>query len=461
MADLKDRKQLTEEWIQRFLSYTDEITWFGANSVMRAWAVATAILVEAVYQLFVALIRRFTLSNAAGDDLTALAAEHGVSRLGPGRSKALVIVTCQNTTVSTITIGGGSTGGDLIEVADCTFLLVGDSIRIRSQDGSVTDARTIIAIVPGAGTVGELDVNTLTGTYAPGSETVRVLIRVQVPAGTALTSSAGVAFETLTAVTTGDANPVFAGEAVELALADKTWSESVTTGLASNVDARAINSITAGPIRGVTALYNPEAATGGADEESDFALRYRAMHGPTAFNQETAVWMEALATQANPDVLRLIRDGATAPSTLSGLVLRRNGGTFSASELAAIETYMEARARSGLGVLLGNVTLTAVEVEATITLDPDYTLEEVHRAASSALASMLDFRKWEWGTDVDEADLVTIVNETAGVASLETSSFLPAANVAVGALSLPVLARLSLRDSDTGDTINADLAVGF
>ena len=45
--------------------------------------------------------------------------------------------------------------------------------------------------------------------------------------------------------------------------------------------------------------------------------------------------------------------------------------------------------------------------------------------------------------------------------TLETASFLPAADVVVGDQSLPVLTRLSLQDSATGDTINADLAVSY
>ena len=56
------------------------------------------------------------------------------------------------------------------------------------------------------------------------------------------------------------------------------------------------------------------------------------------------------------------------------------------------------------------------------------------------------------------ADLLVAVRTTTGIASVDSSSFLPASDVAVGALALPTLTGLSLRDTGTGDTINAVLA---
>jgi phage-related baseplate assembly protein len=101
--------------------------------------------------------------------------------------------------------------------------------------------------------------------------------------------------------------------------------------------------------------------------------------------------------------------------------------------------------------------MTAVEVKATITLRPTYTLRGVYAAAASRITEFLDIRKREFGEDVDEADLLVLVRQTEGVGSLETATFQPTANVEVADDSLPVLTRLWLIDATSGDEINATL----
>lgn len=452
LPTIKGRKELVQEWIRRFVTYTDEVTWFGANSAMRAWAEATGALAEGVYLLYVALLRRVTVMASSGDALVQVAAERGAAQLPAQAAKLLVIATPETAGVVAITLGPP----DEIEVDDASAFSAGQDIRIRNADGSLSEVVTIDTIVG--------NVITLTGalveTYSPGTEDTKILARVQVPAGTEISTSAGVTFQTLTAFYTGDANPVLDGESTFVGLADKVWCEATTKGAVGNVDPGAVTGLVT-PITGVAGVSNPELGTGGADIESEFDLKSRTINLANVANQETAAWFEALAKVGNSDVLRAIPVASTIVGTMGARVLHRNGGSFSATTLTALETYMNQRVRSYMAVSLANVTLTSVEVEARITLEPDATLASVGKAASVALAAFLDYRKWAWGTDVDEADLLSIVNATSGVASLETSSFLPAANVAVAAASLPTLVRLSLEDIATGDTWSADLAVSF
>jgi phage-related baseplate assembly protein len=126
-----------------------------------------------------------------------------------------------------------------------------------------------------------------------------------------------------------------------------------------------------------------------------------------------------------------------------------------------MQEHMQARLRSGHRVSLENVVMTAVEVEARVTLAPGYSLEQVFQSGAAALVALMDYRRLDFGTDVDEAKLLSALSGTEGIASVETSTFLPAADVVVGAYSLPVLARLSLMDTDSGVTINASLSVSF
>jgi uncharacterized phage protein gp47/JayE len=455
---LKDRKQLAAEFIRRFRQYTDLVTWFGPNSVMRAFALAMGGAAEGAERLYTALVRRITLMAASGTYLTSVAAERGSDRLAGQRAKVLVIVRPYQVNVTAITAGAT----DLIEVDDSDPFAVSDSIRIRNGDGTVTEIRTIIAITSGTGPSGgdELEVASLTGSYTPSTEDVDVLLRYTVAAGTTLLSNSGASFETLEAVTTGDSNPVLDGEGTFVGLADKVWCECTEVGALGNIDADTIDDFSPS-IDDVLSVFNPEPGTGGADEETDYDLKYRTAHRPTLANQETLTWLEALLAKGNSDVLRAIRTTSSYVSTMAVKVLHRNGGPFSTANLTALDTYAGQRVRSYLTVECSNVTLTSVEVEAQITLDPDVTLEDVWKEAANRLASFLDHRKWAWGEDVDEADLLTIVNGTPGVATLVTATFLPASDVTVAVDSLPTLASLALEDTDSGDTMQADLAVSF
>ncbi len=460
--ELKTRKDLLQEWIRRFVAYTDSVTWFGGNSVIRAMGWATAILVEACYLLVVALVRRYSVMNAAGDDLTVVAAERGADRRGASHARLLVVIDPETANVADIRPVAGD---DYIEIDDSSFFLAADSFRIRSQDGTTSEAATIAAISVGTGLINGWDelvvLGGLAGVYAPLTEDVDVLARVTIAEETEILSSAGVSFHTLEAMVTGDANPVLDGEGTALALADKVWAESTTAGVSGNIEADTLTEFSAGAQRGVARVWNPEAGVGGEDAESDLALKYRAIHGPTVASAETLSWIEQAAAAANDEVLRAVRGTEFKLGTLLVKVLRRNGGSFSAGDLAAMSSHTEARVRSYMEVEYENITLTAVAVEAQITLEPGYTLEAVWRAAASELVTFLDYRKWAFGASVDEADLLAIVNGTAGVVSLVTASFVPAADITVSVESLPTLVSLSLEDTDTGDTILADLAASF
>jgi len=458
--EVKTRKQLVSEWIRRFTTYTDEITRFGRSGVMRAFAEAVGGLASWAFRLYVALVRRYTLMAASGDVLTEVAAERGVEKLGAQRAKVLAVVQPWSSQVAGIRTVGPN---DYLEVEDATHFAATATARIRNSTGSVTETFTVISVSVGTGLVNgwdELVCLSLAGAYTPATDDVEVLRRYSVAADTLIDTTVGVQFQTLEAVVTGDANPVLSGEGAALSLADKVWCEAVEAGESGNVE-RDVLSDFATPLTDVRGVYNPERGTGGSDEEYDFDLKYRTAHYPTVQNQETLTWVETTAALVHTDVLRAIRNPTIIAGGMEVYVLHRNGGTFTTAQLDEIGAAFSDRARSYFTVTALNVTLTSVEVEAQITLEDGYTLEDVWRAVASRLADFIDFRKWEWGEDVDEADLLSIVNNTPGVANLTTSTFLPASDVSVGDESLPTLARLSIEDLTSGDTINADLAQGF
>lgn len=167
---LPTRDELVRAWVRLFATYQDVVTWFGSKSVARAFGIAVGELASMAVDLKVALLRRFTLLGASGEDLIAVAAEHGVRPLPDARSRLLLVVVPETTTVTAITLGSGPVaGGDELEVEDSSAFGVGASIRIRNVDGSTTEAQTIVGISAASGPGGgdELEVGTLAGTYAP------------------------------------------------------------------------------------------------------------------------------------------------------------------------------------------------------------------------------------------------------------------------------------------------------
>lgn len=458
MPDLRTYEELQQEWIQRLRAHSPGVTWFGSLGIMKGVARATAALAYGAHRLYAALLGRYLLTEASGDALDTLAPSFGAERDEDGVfARVLAIPLPVTSEVSAIT-------GALVEVplGDGARWSVGWSVRLRNGDGTVTETRTIAAITSGTGPNGgdEIDLTTISGSYSPATEVVDLIARITVPARTVIGSEEGTAFETTAPITTGDANPLLIGSTKALSLATKVWAEAQVVGEIGNIEADTLTD-SIPTIDGIEGWYNPESARGGAASETDGDLRVRAATGGAAYNQETLAWIQALAQQANPNVARAFLDPSLEVGTLKAKVIHRNGGAFSTTELAAIERYLDDRVRSYMVTSLSNVTLTSVEVEAVITLSAGYSLLEVYREAASRLADYLDWRSWTEGENVDEAALLSIVRTTPGVATLETSSFLPAADVVVSDDSVPTLVRLSLQDSTTGTTINATLAQSF
>ena len=175
-------------------------------------------------------------------------------------------------------IGGG---GTTVTVDDAGEFAATDSIRIRSADGSTTEIATILSVAANVITL----TAALSNSYNPGSEDVRILHRDTIPAESVVTTSAGVTFSTLAAVTTGDANPVLDGESTFLGLTDKVWAECTTPGAAGNIDPESV--IDFEPARPkVNAVINPERGDGGAGIETDFDVKYRAANTSQVLAQE-------------------------------------------------------------------------------------------------------------------------------------------------------------------------------
>ena len=439
--------QYVADNVRRMVVLQDDVTYFGSNGTIRAF-VDVLSQAQAQAQLSISgLVRRRSLLGAtAATGLDEVLEEAGAPRLPADRSRVLVCFQPWYTQVEAVTNGATSK----IEVVDASKFAVGDSVRIR-QSSTLTEIRTVIAITSGTGPHGgdEVEVALLTNSYSPAAELVDLLLRQTLSTDTGITTTVGVSFQLLEPVTVGDSNPIMDGETTTLALLDKAWAECTVAGSRGKIDPYTVSGFTVAQ-PGVRGVFNPAAAIGGDDAEPDAQARYRAAYFPAILNVETQVGVLALAKAGDPNVLRTLIVEPTALRTISVRVLTRQVGPLSSGAKTSLTAYMNQRMRAKTAVELLDVTLTAITITATVTLDGTATLVTVWRAMMSRLVARIDTRTWDWGVDVERADLITLVNTTPGVQDVNTETFTPSANVAVGAESLPYMFSLTLTDASTG-----------
>ena len=285
----------------------------------------------------------------------------------------------------------------------------------------------------------------------------------EVPSGTQLGSVSGIVYTTQNAVTIGTANPLLLGESGSLSLGDTVMVQSTTAGQSTNVPAYTINSLISS-VSGIDAVFNPIAATGGADAESDELFRARIKARPALSAQGTAAFLEALA-QAEPtlgaQVLRatVVRtDGATV------YLVRNTGAPFTVGgggELETISNYMQPRLKAIFGLTTANLTFAAVDVQSTVDLNPGYTMQEAFVEVSDAIANYIDWQTWTVGANVDLATLLARVADAASVRSVDEAGFIPAADVQVGGAQIPRLTSCTLTSVITGEVVGGSLNQQF
>ena len=454
----KSRRELLREGIQRFIVAQDRINYFGENSVGRAFMSVLAAIGESGQQALNTLQRRRSLLGGTWETgLADTLEEYGAPRRGASRSMVLACLQPWFTAVTAITNAATSK----IEVFDSSHFAVADSVRIRSTS-TVTEIRTVIAITTGTGPNGgnEIEVALLSNSYNPVTQNVALLLRKTIPTDTSISTTVGVRLQTIAPVTVGDSNPIFNGETTALAVLDKVWCECTTAGARGQFNAFSISGFLVAEPK-VRGIFNPEASIGGLDEASASQAKYEAAYYPAIQNVTTQASVLALAKAGNPRVLRTLVIAPTELRTVNVLVLTAQVGPLSSTEKTYLTAYMNQRARFNEVFSIADMTLTAVSIQATVTLDGTVTLRDVWLAAASRYAVAIDPRTAEYGAAVQRADLITILNTTQGVEDMNSTTFLPAADVAVGASSLPYFVSLSLRDANSGTIINDLVAVSY
>jgi len=271
-------------------------------------------------------------------------------------------------------------------------------------------------------------------------------VNTVIPKDTEIKSASQISFKTTQQITIGAVNRSLNGQSQEISLADKVTAESQTTGSTGNVAANTITDIQDNDLvaAGVTCT-NPIPAEGGADSEADAMYRYRTIHRLSVLNQSTKAFFEAVAWEADENVLRtwVQRGGGIREVVLK--LARKSGADFTSDQLNVIEQYVQDKCPVATIAKAENLSFTDVNVSLTATLKTGYTKDQVFTNLADKLAAFLNWKLWDWWTlVVQDDDLLALCNETEGVDNIDTATFSPSADIIIPLNSLPKLASVSL-----------------
>lgn len=216
-------------------------------------------------------------------------------------------------------------------------------------------------------------------------------------------------------------------------------AQALEPGSAGNVGAGSILVMAAPPV-GIGSCVNPEPFSGGADAETDEALRQRVLDtyrrmpngANAAFYEQTALSFDRVAACT---VLPRSRGRGTVD-----VVVSTAEGVPDAELVAQLQDHFEQRREIAVDVQVVDPTVKNVDISISVTAaegeDPDQVKADVEQA-------LRDFFSGErLGKDVLLAQLGQLVFSLAGVANCKLT--VPAADVAVAAGELPVLGALTV-----------------
>lgn len=255
-----------------------------------------------------------------------------------------------------------------------------------------------------------------------------------IPAGTVCLTAGLVRFETL------EEGAIQAGETQTLIPA-----QAVEPGAAGNVAAGAIRSMAVAPV-GVSTCRNPQAFTGGSDEENDGDLRARVLEtyrrlpngANAAYYQQEAMSFEEVAAAAVLPRARGVGTVDVVVSTVQGLP--------GEELLGKLRAHFEARREIAVDVQVRAPEVKEVDLEVAVAPAEGYTAQEAKTAARAALESWFDGTRL--GQSVLRAELSSRVFAAGEVANCVLTA--PVADMPIAAGELPRLGQVTVTDLEVG-----------
>lgn len=172
----------------------------------------------------------------------------------------------------------------------------------------------------------------------------------------------------------------------------------------------------------VTSVTNPNAASAGADAETNDQIRVNAPKSLRSLYR--GVSLEDYANLA-VQVSGIAKANATAAGTAVTVYLAPlGGGAASASKKTQVQSYLDERKMFNHTVTLADPTYLDITIEVDVHVKDNYSKSAVEEAVETALAEMLAFSKVDFAHRVSVSMVYEMVHSVEGVsyASLTTLS---------------------------------------
>ena len=222
-------------------------------------------------------------------------------------------------------------------------------------------------------------------------------------------------------------------------------ARAVEAGAHGNAIAGAVHVMSVYPV-GITRCENPEAFSGGSDEESDEKLRERVLESYRRLpNGANAAFYEQEAMRF-PNVAAAKAVGRARGIGTVDVYVSTHGGAPGEALLGEIRSALQKKREIAVEVAVQVPAETRVDVTAELEAEQGWTMREITDAAQEALQAY--FTGERLGEPVYRAKLASILYSVPGVKNYHLLA--PAEDVAVDATELPVLGEVRLTEIGAG-----------
>lgn len=249
-----------------------------------------------------------------------------------------------------------------------------------------------------------------------------------VPEGTVCINTLGVHYETIRTAT------LIAGEAYV-----DVPARAVEAGAAGNTGVDTVLSMSVPPT-GIVKCTNPEAFTGGEDEETDESLRTRILDSYQRLpNGANAAFYESQA-MLYPGVAAAKAVGRARGIGTVDVYVAVTAGVPETNLLEAIQADLESKREIAVDVQVKAPETRTVDVSIALAVEQNADYETVKAAVESAVRGY--FTGARLGESVLLSELYALLHEVDGLSNYRIS--VPAEDVTVGTTVLPVLGTLNV-----------------
>ena len=223
-------------------------------------------------------------------------------------------------------------------------------------------------------------------------------------------------------------------------------ASAVEAGASGNAIASAIHLMSVYPV-GITQCVNPEAFSGGSDEESDEKLRERVLESYKRLpNGANAAFYEQEA-MSFPNVAAAKAVGRARGIGTVDVYVSTHAGAPDEKLLGEIEAVLQKKREIAVDVEVKAPTEKTVNMSAELTAEQGWTMQEITDAATAALQAY--FTGERLGEAVYTAKLANILYGVEGVKNCHLLT--PSADVSVSATELPVLGTVTITEIGAGE----------